>query len=81
MLRAVITKLIGKVLTIRVACAMCSDNVITITVMIQSFRTDRYGQTVQILIRLLLEEQLIRVFTVCYSICIILMKYPKVWSF
>ena len=31
MFRAVITKLIGKVLTIRVACAMCSDNVITIS--------------------------------------------------
>ena len=41
------------------------------TVMTLSFWTDRSGQTVQTQIRLLLESSLIRVFTVCYSICII----------
>ena len=44
------------------------------TLMILSFRTDRSGQTVQTQIRLLLE----RVFTVCYSICIFLSKYPMI---
>ena len=43
-------------------------------IMILSFQTDRSLQTVQIQIRLLLE-----VFTVCYSICTVLMKCPKVW--
>ena len=39
--------------------------------MIISFRTDRSRQTVQTQIRLLLEgSSLIRVFSVCYSICI-----------
>ena len=51
-------------------------------VMILSFRTDRSGQTVQIQIRLLLDvmltSSLIWVFTVCYSICIILTKFQKV---
>ena len=49
-------------------------------------QTDRSGQTVQTLIRLLLES-LFRVLTVCYSICMLLKeltfifyltKYPKV---
>ena len=39
-----------------------------------SIRTDMSGQTVQTQ-----RSSLIRVFTVCYSICIILTKYPKVW--
>ena len=37
--------------------------------MILSFRTDRSEQTVQTQIRLLLENRLIRVYTVCHSIC------------
>ena len=44
-----------------------------------NFRTDRSGQTVQTQIRLLLRSSLIRAFTVCYSLCTILTKYPKVW--
>ena len=35
-------------------------------VMIRKFWTNRSGQTVQTHIRLLMEESLIRVFTVCY---------------
>ena len=47
------------------------------TVMTLSFRTDRSGQTKQTQIRLLPKKSsLIRVFTVCYSICTILTKYP-----
>ena len=42
--------------------------------MILIFRTDRSGQTVQTQ-----RSSLIRVFTVCYSICIFLAEYPKVW--
>ena len=42
------------------------------TVVILNFRTDQSGQTVQTQIRLL------RVFTVIYSICIILTIYPKI---
>ena len=56
-------------------------------VMTLSFRTDRSWQTVQIQIRLLLGAvrsgsviSLIRVFTVCYSICIILTKYQNVYT-
>ena len=58
------------------------------TVMILSFRTDMPGQTVQTQIRLLLEEQsaprgavcferssLIRVCTICSSLCIFWMHY------
>ena len=45
------------------------------TIMILSFRTDRSGQTVQIQIRLL-----IRVYTVCNSICIFLMHYSMAKS-
>ena len=41
-------------------------------IMILSFRTDGSGLTVQ-------RSSLIRVFTVCYSICIFLTKYAKVW--
>ena len=43
------------------------------TVMILSFRTDMPGQTVQTQIRLL-----IRVYTVCYSVCIVLTHYSMV---
>ena len=43
------------------------------TVIILNFRTDRSGQTVQT------QNSLIRVFTICFSICIFLVKYPKVW--
>ena len=43
-----------------------------------SFRTDRSGQTVQTQIRLLLERSsLIRVYTVCNSLCIVWMHYSK----
>ena len=42
----------------------------TNTVMILSFRTDRSWQTVQTQIRLLLEDQSDRVYTVCNSVCI-----------
>ena len=49
-----------------------------ITVMILIFRTDRIGQTVQNQTRL---SSLIRVFTVCYSICVFLTKYATVWPF
>ena len=42
------------------------------TVMIVSFRTDRPGQTVQTQIRLL------RVYTVCHSICIVWTHYSMV---
>ena len=45
-----------------------------ITVMLLSFRTGRSGQTVQTQIRML---SLIRVFTVCKSLCIFWMHYPK----
>ena len=45
----------------------------TVTVMFLSFRTDRSGQTVQTQIRLL-----IRVYTVCNSLCIFWMHYSKV---
>ena len=49
------------------------------TVMILSFRTNTSGQTVQTLIRLILEAQSDHgVFTVCNSICIFLTKCPKV---
>ena len=43
------------------------------TVMFLSFRTDRSGQTVQTQMRLLL----IRVYTVCNSLCIFWMHYSK----
>ena len=50
------------------------------TVMILSFRTDMPGQTVQTQIRLLLEERssLIRVYTVCHSVCIAWTHYSMV---
>ena len=52
------------------------------TIMIPSFRTDRSGQTVQTQIRLLLEEEpsvcLIRVYTVCNSVCILWVHYSLV---
>ena len=48
------------------------------TVLTLSFQTDRYGQTVQTQIRLFLEQS-IRVFTVCYSFCSFMTKYPEVW--
>ena len=51
-----------------------------ITVMILSFRTDRSGQTVQTQIRLLPEEQSEQGLH-CYSICIFLTKYTKLWVF
>ena len=54
---------------------------IVFTIMTLSFRTDGPGQTVQTQIRLLQEEYLISVFTVCYSNDDILTKYPKVWAF
>ena len=41
--------------------------------MILSFRTNGSEQTVQT------QHSPIRVFTVCYSICIFLTKYPKDW--
>ena len=58
-------------------------NVSVSTVMVIIFRTDRSGQTVQTQIRLLLEDtsdhhQGIHI---CYSICLVLMKYPKVWHY
>ena len=46
--------------------------------MILSFRTDRPGQTVQTQIRLLLEDSLIRVYTVCHSVCIVWTHYTMV---
>ena len=46
---------------------ICSD-LISITVMIRSFRTDMPGQTVQTQIRL-------RVYTVCHSACIVWTHY------
>ena len=46
------------------------------TVKIPSFRTDRPGQTVQTLIRL--RSSLIRVYTVCNSLCIFWTHYSKV---
>ena len=59
---------------------VCLDaNTSVISVMILDNRTDRSGQTVQTQIRLLLRSSLIRVFTVCYSICIFLTKYLQVW--
>ena len=49
--------------------------------MILIFRTDRSGQTVQTQIRLLLEVQSDQgLHFVCYSICVFLTEYPKVWS-
>ena len=55
---------------------------IDVYIMTLSFRTDRFGQTVQTQTRLLLSRSsLIRVFTVCYSIGMFLTKYPKVWAF
>ena len=48
------------------------------TVIFLSFWTDRSGQTVQTQIRLLLERSsLIRVYTVCHSLCIFWMHYTK----
>ena len=49
------------------------------TVMIQSFRTDSSGQTVQTQIRLLLEEQSDQGLHCLQFHCIFLTKYPKVW--
>ena len=51
---------------------------IFITVMILSFQTDMPGQTVQTQIRLLLKSSLIRVYTVCHSVCIIWTHYSMV---
>ena len=52
-----------------------------LTVMALSFRTDISGQIVHTQIRLLIEEQSdVRVFTVGYSISIILTKYPNSWA-
>ena len=49
------------------------------TIMILSFRTDRPGQTVQTQMRLLLEQSdLIRVYTVCHSFCIVWTHYSMV---
>ena len=53
---------------------------LTNTVTTLSFRKDGSRQTVQTQIRLPLEEQSIQGLQVCYSICIILTKYPKVLS-
>ena len=58
-------------------------DIICLTVMILSFRTDRPGQTVRTQIRLLLQEQscrssLIRVYTVCHSVCIVWTHYSMV---
>ena len=47
------------------------------TVMILSFRTDMPGQTVQTQIRLL-RSSLIRVYTVCHSVCIVSTHYSRV---
>ena len=46
--------------------------------MFLSFGTNRSGQTVQTQIRLLLENSLIRVYTVCHSICSLLMHFTMV---
>ena len=46
--------------------------------MILSFRTDMPGQTVQTQIRLLLEEEQIRVYTVCHSVCSVWTHYSMV---
>ena len=43
-----------------------------------SFQTDRSGQTAQTLIRLLLGSSLIRVYTVCHSVCIVWTHYSMV---
>ena len=51
-----------------------------ITVIFLSFWTDRSGQTVQTQIRLLLED-LIRVYTLCNSLCIFRMHYTKEMPF
>ena len=49
------------------------------TVIFLSFRTDRSGQTVQTQIRLLLSRSsLIRVYTVCHSVCIVWTHYSMV---
>ena len=58
---------------------LCLSSVNT-TVIFLSFRTDRSGQTVQTQIRLLLEERssLIRVYTVCHSVCIVWTHYSMV---
>ena len=52
------------------------------TVMLLSFRTDMPGQTVQIQIRLsgstLFRSSLIRVYTVCHSVCIVWTHYSMI---
>ena len=55
---------------------LCSQT--GVTVMILNFRTDRSEQTVPTQIRLLLQERssLIRVYTVCHSVCIFKTHYP-----
>ena len=50
------------------------SKLLQLTVMILSFRTDMPGQTVQTQIRLLL----IRVYTVCHSVCIVWTHYSMV---
>ena len=56
-----------------------ASNANIVTVMILSFRTYRSGQTVQIQIRLLLEEQSDQGLHCLNSICTFLMKFPMVW--
>ena len=48
------------------------------TVMFLSFQTDKSGQTVQTQIRLLQRSSLIRVYTVCHSLCIVWTYYSMV---
>ena len=50
------------------------------TIMILSFWTDMLGQTVQTQIRLLLRSSLIKVYTVCHSVCIFWTQYSMVES-
>ena len=55
-------------------CTVCPDlSFRKLTVMFLSFRTDRSGQTVQTHIR----SSLIRVYTVCTSLCIVWMHHSK----
>ena len=56
----------------------CPRSKILYTVMVLSFRADKSLQTLQTQIRLLLESSLIRVYTVCNSLCIFWMHFSMV---
>ena len=67
----------GKVFNYWLSAQQTSIN--TCTVMTLSFRTERSWQTVQTLIRLLLEEQSDQGLHCLLFHCIFLTKYPEVW--